>query len=292
MSQKTDETVSLKTRGQLGSIVSRFVRNKAAVLGFVILAALLLCVLFPSLIAPYGYDDQDLTRRWVSPCLEFICGTDQLGRCIFSRIVYGARISLAIGVSAVAVSCVIGTALGCIAGYYGDKVDNLIMRAVDIVLAIPNIMLGMSIVAALGISPTNLVLAIGIGGAGGFARMVRASVLSVKEQEFIEVARSIGASDARIVWRHLLPNCLAPIIVQISMNIGGSIIAAAGMSFIGLGIAPPSPEWGAMLSAGRQYMRDHWYIVTFPGIAVMLTVFAFNLFGDGLRDALDPRLKN
>ncbi len=287
-----DMDVSMKRRSQFSYIVRRFCKNKAAIGGFVIIVLLLFCVLFPSVIAPYGYDDQDLTRRWIEPNLEHLCGTDQLGRDIFSRIIYGTRISLSIGISAVAVSCFFGTILGCIAGYAGNKADDIIMRFVDIMLAIPNIMLGMSIVAALGISATNLVIAIGIGSAGGFARIVRASVMSVKEQEYIEVSRSIGASNARIIWRHLLPNCLSPIIVQVTMSVGAAMLAAAGMSFIGLGIAPPSPEWGAMLSGGRQYLRDHWFIVTFPGIAVMLTVFAFNLFGDGLRDALDPRLKN
>ncbi len=258
MEQNSESKVSFKRHSQLGSIVARFMRNKAAILGAVILIILLICVLIPQYIAPYGYDDQDLLSKWIEPCREHLCGTDQLGRDIFSRIIYGARISLSIGVSAVAISCVIGVILGSIAGYAGGRVDNLIMRIVDVIMAIPNIMLGMSIVAALGISKFNLVLAIGIGGAGGFARIVRASVLSEKEKEYIEVARSIGASTPRIMLRHILPNCLAPIIVQISMHIGGAVISAAGMSFIGLGIAPPSPEWGAMLSAGRQYLRVHW----------------------------------
>lgn len=189
------------------------------------------------------------------------------------------------------ISCVLGVILGCIAGYYGNKVDNLVMRFIDIMLAIPQMLLAMSIVAALGIGTENLILAIAIGSVPGYARIVRGSILSVKGQEYIEAARSIGASDFRIITRHIVPNCLAPIIVQATMSIASAILSTASMSFIGLGIEPPTPEWGSMLSAGRAYLRDHWFVVTFPGVAIMLTVFAFNLFGDGLRDALDPKLK-
>lgn len=284
--------ITIKKRSQIKDIVRRFKKNKAAIVGFIILVCLVFCAFFPQLIAPYGYDDQDLGQRFISPNRQFIFGTDQFGRDIFSRVIYGCRTSLSIGLIAIAIACSFGTVLGCIAGYYGNVTDNLIMRFIDVLLAIPNLMLAMSIVAALGISRFNLTVAIGVGAAGGYARIVRASILSLKEQEFIEASRAIGASDFRIILKHLLPNCLAPIIVQVSMGIGAAIMAAAGMSFVGLGIAPPTPEWGAMLSSGRAYMRDYWYVVTFPGIAIMLTVFAFNLFGDGLRDALDPRLKN
>jgi peptide/nickel transport system permease protein len=284
--------VTIKKRSQIKDIIRRFRKNKAAIVGFFILVCLVFCAFFPQLIAPYGYDDQDLGRRFISPNRQFVFGTDQFGRDIFSRVVYGCRTSLSIGLAAIAIACICGTILGCIAGYYGSVTDNVIMRFIDILLAIPNLMLAMSIVAALGISRFNLTVAIGVGATGGYARIVRASILSLKEQEFVEASRAIGASDSRIILKHLLPNCLAPIIVQVSTGIGAAIMAAAGMSFVGLGIAPPTPEWGAMLSSGRAYMRDYWYVVTFPGIAIMLTVFAFNLFGDGLRDALDPRLKN
>jgi peptide/nickel transport system permease protein len=192
----------------------------------------------------------------------------------------------------VTISCLLGIILGCVAGYYGDLVDNILMRIVDIMLAIPNILLALSIVAALGTGFFNLMLAIGIGAVPGYARIVRASILSVKEQEFVEAARATGASDLRIIMQHILPNCMAPIIVQATMSIANAVLSAAALSFIGLGINPPTPEWGAMLSAGRSYIRDYWFVVTFPGLAIMITVFAFNLFGDGLRDALDPRLKS
>jgi len=283
--------LSLRRRSQALDIVRRFLRNRAAVAGFFIIFVLTLIALFPRQIAPFDYNKQDLAMRYLSPSAEHPFGTDEFGRDILSRVIYGCRTSLEIGVASVAISCVIGVALGCISGYYSSLTDNIIMRLVDVLLAIPNLMLAISIVAAFGISRLNLVLAIGIGSMGAFARIVRASVLSIREQEFIEVARAIGASDARIIFRHILPNCLAPIIVQVSMSIGAAILSAAGLSFIGLGVPPPTPEWGAMLSSGRAYMRDYWFVVTFPGVAIMLTVFAFNLFGDGLRDALDPKLK-
>ena len=276
---------------QTREIISRFMKNKVAVAGFFIILLLVFCALFPSLIAPYSYETMSTGPSFANPSAEHLFGTDEFGRDIFSRVIYGTRTSLAIGLLSVLIACVLGAILGCISGYYGNLTDNLIMRAVDILLAIPNLMLAISIVAALGRSQTNLILALGIGATGGFARVVRGQILTVKEQEYIEVARAIGASDFRIIFCHILPNCLAPIIVQISISVGSSILGAAGMSFIGLGIAPPNPEWGAMLSAGRSFFRDHWFVETFPGLAIMLAVFAFNLFGDGLRDALDPRLK-
>ena len=280
-----------RRNSQTREIIARFMKNKVAVAGFFIIVFLLFCALFPSVLAPYSYETMSTGPSFTPPCAEHLFGTDEFGRDIFSRVIYGTRTSLAIGLLSVLLACVLGTILGCISGYYGSMADNLIMRAVDVLLAIPNLMLAISIVAALGRSQTNLILALGIGATGGFARVVRGQILTVKEQEYIEVARAIGASDFRIIFRHILPNCLAPIIVQISISVGSSILGAAGMSFIGLGIAPPNPEWGAMLSAGRSFFRDHWYVETFPGLAIMLAVFAFNLFGDGLRDALDPRLK-
>ena len=286
-----DQGVAIKKQSQIKEIFKRFKRNRMAVFGLVVIILLILCALFPSVIAPYGYDDQNLSEQFIAPCLAHPFGTDNFGRDILSRVIYGCRISLLIGLISVSISCVLGVILGCIAGYYGNKVDNLVMRFIDIMLAIPQMLLAMSIVAALGIGTENLILAIAIGSVPGYARIVRGSILSVKGQEYIEAARSIGASDFRIITRHIVPNCLAPIIVQATMSIAPAILSTASMSFIGLGIEPPTPEWGSMLSAGRAYLRDHWFVVTFPGVAIMLTVFAFNLFGDGLRDALDPKLK-
>ena len=286
-----DQGVAIKKQSQIKEIFKRFKRNRMAVFGLVVIILLILCALLPSVIAPFGDDDQNLSEQFIAPCLAHPFGTDNFGRDILSRVIYGCRISLLIGLISVSISCVLGVILGCIAGYYGNKVDNLVMRFIDIMLAIPQMLLAMSIVAALGIGTENLILAIAIGSVPGYARIVRGSILSVKGQEYIEAARSIGASDFRIITRHIVPNCLAPIIVQATMSIASAILSTASMSFIGLGIEPPTPEWGSMLSAGRAYLRDHWFVVTFPGVAIMLTVFAFNLFGDGLRDALDPKLK-
>ena len=284
--------VTMKKRGQFKDIRRRFAKNKGAILGLGFIVILVVCALIPSVIAPYGFDDQQLSRRFQSPSWSHLFGTDEYGRDIFSRVVYGCRISLTLGLVSVTISCVLGIILGCISGYYGKVVDNVIMRVIDIMLSIPNILLAVSIVAALGTSFFNLMLAIGIGAVPGYARVVRASILSVKEQEYIEAARSNGASDWRIITRHIIPNCMAPIIVQATMSIASAVLSAAGMSFIGLGIMPPTPEWGSMLASGRAYIRDYWYVVTFPGLAIMLTVFSINLLGDGLRDALDPRLKS
>lgn len=278
--------------GQFMELLSRLLMNKAAVIGLIILLVLIFCAVFADVITPYDYAAQDLKNRFVSPCYAHPFGTDNLGRDILSRVIYGARISLSVGVLSVCLSAVVGIILGAIAGFYGGAPDNLIMRVMDIFLAIPNLLLAISIAATLGNGIPNLIMAIGIGAAPTYARIVRASVLSLKEQEFVEAARAVGASDAQIIASHIIPNCLAPIIVQMTLGVASAILSTASLSFIGLGIAPPTSEWGSMLSAGRQYIRDAWYIVTFPGLAIMVTIFGLNLFGDGLRDALDPKLKN
>ena len=287
-----DVVLETKKQSQFKDIWRRFRRDKKAVFGLIVIVILVLCAIFADRIAPYGYDDQALRRRFKPPSSEFLFGTDDYGRDIFSRIVYGSRTSLTVGLIAVSISCVAGTFIGSIAGFYGKRVDNILMRMIDILLAVPTLLLAVSIAATLGPGMGNLMIAIGIAAISGYARIVRASVLSIKEQEFIEAAYCIGASDFRIIMRHVLPNCMAPLIVQATMSIAAAILSAAGLSFLGLGITPPTPEWGAMLSAGRAYIRDQPHVVLFPGLAIMITVFAFNLLGDGLRDALDPKLKN
>ncbi|NMA61061.1 MAG: ABC transporter permease, partial [Firmicutes bacterium] len=209
-----------------------------------------------------------------------------------SRIIYGSRISLIVGFSSIIVAIIFGGLLGAISGYYGDKVDNVIMRAMDVLMAIPGMLLAISLAAALKPGLMNLVIAIAIADVPGYARVVRASVLTIKEQEYIEAAECIGAPDSRIIFQHIIPNCLAPIIVQATLGMAGAILSASALSFLGLGIQPPTPEWGSMLSSARQYIRTYWHMTTFPGIAIMITIFALNVLGDGLRDALDPRLKN
>lgn len=266
-------------------------KNRLAMFGLILIIVLVLIAIFAEQIAPYSVDAQDLTGKFQKPGAGHIFGTDEFGRDIFSRIVFGSRYSLMIGAVAATLSAVAGMLVGSLAGFYGGKADNILMRFIDIMLAIPSTLLGISIVAALGNGIRNVIIAVAIGAVPAYARIVRASILSVKEQEYIEAARSIGASDSRIIMKHILPNCLAPIIVQITMSVAKAILEASALSFIGLGVQPPSAEWGAMLSAGRAYIRKAWWIVTFPGLAIAMIIFGLNLFGDGLRDALDPRLK-
>ena len=291
-SAKTGREVQRRKQSNLKGVWKRMKKNKAALLGFYIIILLVLCAVFAEQIAPYGPDKQSLRNRFRFPCREFPMGTDNLGRDILSRVIYGSRISLQIGVVAVGIAATFGVILGAIAGYSGIIVDNIIMRAVDITLSIPSILLAIAIAAAMGEGMFSLMLAVGVSEIPNYARVTRAQVLSLRGQEFIEATRAIGASDFRIIFVHILPNCFAPLIVQSTLGVARAIIAASALSFIGLGIQPPTPEWGAMLSAGRQYIRDYWYIVIFPGLMIMITIYALNLFGDGLRDALDPRLKN
>ena len=226
-----------------------------------------------------------------SPSAEHLFGTDTLGRDIFSRVVYGARTSLKIGVSASLFETVVGLFIGFIAGFYGGTTDTVLMRIMDMMLAIPRVLLAIVIASVLGIGMTNLVIAIGVAGIPLYARIARASIISIRGQEYIEAASLSGCSDWRIILRHIFPNILAPILVQVTMALGGNILGASSLSFLGLGVQAPIPEWGAMLADGRAYMRYNGYMVLFPGLAIVMTVLSFNLFGDGLRDALDPRMK-
>ncbi len=280
-----------KKQSQFKATWKRMARNKFAMFGLAIILILIICAIFADVIAPYGYADQDLQRRFLPPSLEHPFGTDNFGRDVFSRVIYGTRISLQVGFVAVGIASVIGGLLGALAGYYGKFIDNAIMRVIDVMLAIPSILLAIAIAASFGSGLTNVMIAVGISSIPTYARIVRASVLSVREQEFVEAARATGASDLRIIFSHILPNAMSPVIVQATLGVASAILSAAGLSFIGLGIQPPIPEWGAMLSAGRAYLREYPHMVMFPGVTIMVTIFALNLFGDGLRDALDPRLK-
>lgn len=272
-------------------VARRLVKSKSAMVGLGIVLILVIVACFPQVFAPEGMDDQNYAQQFLPPSLHHLMGTDNLGRDIFSRVIYGAQVSMRVGLISVGLACVVGGLLGALAAYYGGKTDNIIMRAMDIMLAIPSILLSISIAAALGPGLFNMMVAIGLGNVPVYARVVRAAIMTVKEQEYVEAGRAIGASTARLIFCHMLPNAMAPIIVQATLGVASAILSAAGLSFLGLGIQPPTPEWGAMLSAGRQYIRDAWWIVTFPGLTIMITIFALNLLGDGLRDALDPRLK-
>lgn len=291
-SEATINVKEIKKRSMLGEVASRLVLNKGAMFGLIVLVIIILMCIFAPLIAPYDYDAQDMTNRFIRPNSTHIMGTDNLGRDIFSRVLYGGRISLQVGFVATGISAVFGIFLGAISGYYGGRVDNVIMRVLDIFMAIPSLLLAIAISATIGAGIRSAMIAVGISAIPAFARMVRGPILAVKGQEYIEAAKSIDASDGRIIFRHLLPNVMSPIIVQATLRVATSIIDAASLSFLGLGVQPPFPEWGAMLSSSRVYIIDHSYMVTFPGLAIALVVISLNLFGDGLRDALDPRLKD
>ena len=264
-----------------------FKKNKMAVLGFAIIAVMIIVAIFAPLIATQVPSEQNLAMRFQSPSGEHFFGTDNFGRDIFSNVVYGARISLFIGFLATILSVIFGTIIGAVAGFFGGGVDNVLMRLVDIILSIPSLILAIAISTVLGTGIRNLILAVSLSGITNYARIVRASVLSVKEQEYVEAAKIGGASNFRLIFRHILPNCLGPIIVQATLGVGTSILQAASLSFIGLGVQPPTPEWGGMLSQGRSYIQDYPHMTIFPGLAIALTIFSLNLFGDGLRDALD-----
>ncbi len=257
--------------------------------GGALLVLFLLVAAGASWIAPQDPLVQDLYGRLSPPSGKNWFGTDDFGRDILSRVIHGARVSLHVGVAAVAIALVVGTAIGLIAGYWGGLLDNVLMRLMDLMLAFPSILLAIVVVAVLGPSLSNAMLAVGIVSIPQYARLVRASVLSIREQDYVTAARALGAGDARIILTAILPNCIAPLIVQSTLGMAGAILDAAGLSFLGLGAQPPTPEWGAMLSSGRDFILSAPWVLTFPGLAILLTVLAFNLLGDGLRDALDPK---
>jgi peptide/nickel transport system permease protein len=290
---RTEDIVKTKKRSQSADVWKRLKKSKAAMIGLAIIVMFVCMAAFAPLIADYDTQviKMSISERLQAPSGDHFFGTDEYGRDIFYRIVYGTRISLFVGVISVGIALSIGGFLGAIAGYYGGKLDNAIMRVLDVLLAIPAILLAITIVSALGSSILNLMIAVGISNIPGFARVVRASILSVKDQEYIEAARAIGAKDHVIILKHVLPNSMAPIIVYATLKVATAIMATASLSFIGLGVQPPTPEWGSMLASGRQYMRDQMYIVMFPGLAIVMAVLSLNLIGDGLRDALDPKLK-
>lgn len=283
-----------KKRSQMKFIWHRFKKNKLAMIGLFMLIILTFLAVFAPLLRDYEKDviSQNVKIRFQSPNKEHILGTDQYGRDIFARIIYGGRISLSMGFAVVAIAMFFGSIIGASAGYYGGKVDNILMRIMDIFLAIPQILMAMAIVAALGTDIKNLLIAMTIANIPKFARIVRSAILQIRNQEFIEAARACGTSDVRIILKHIIPNAIGPIIVQATLNIAQTIIGIAGLSFIGLGIQPPKPEWGTMLAEAKSQMRNYPHLVIIPGLAIMMAVLAFNLIGDGLRDALDPKLKN
>jgi len=274
----------LESRG-----IKRFLRNRLAVLGLVIVALVILVAILAPWIAPFDPLKQNYDELLQPPSKTHPMGTDALGRDLFSRVIYGSRYALMIGVAVVLLELAVGATLGFIAGYFGRALDSVIMRLVDMVLAIPTLVLAMAIAGAFGGGLWVMIVAIAVAGWGQFARLVRAQVLSLKEVAFVEAARALGASHLRIILRHLLPNSMGPVLVYTTLYIPAAILWSASLSFLGLGAQPPTPEWGAIIADGRGFISFAWWISTFPGLAIMVTTLGFNFLGDGLRDALDPK---
>ena len=280
---------TLERHSQFVDIWRRFKRNKLAVFGMGLAVFLILMAVFANFIAPY--DPAAIsTDRLASPSLEHLMGTDNYGRDLFSRIIYGARVSLLISLMALVFSLIIGIGLGATAGYFGGWYESVIMRICDILMCIPGMLLAVCISSLLGIGEVNTAIAIAVSGVAPAIRMIRATVLQIRSQEFVEAAKATGSSQLKIIFHEILPNILSPLIVDSTMRIGGNILQISGLSFIGLGVQSPTAEWGSIMSDGQEFITTFWPMITFPGIAILLTVFAFNVMGDGLRDALDPRL--
>ena len=276
-----------KTRFQI--VWKRLKKNKMAMVGLYIIILMIIVSSIAPYIAPYSYDKQDYTAAMQGPSDEHLLGTDEFGRDILSRLLYGAKYSFEFGIVAVFVGAAIGLFLGSIAGFFGGWIDNIIMRFLDIYQSVPMMVMAIALTSSLGAGMKSAVIAIGISTMPIYARLIRGSLLEIRSMEYIEAATAINAGKLRILMRHMIPNAISPVIVTLTMSVGLNVLAGASLSFIGLGAQQPLPEWGAMLSAGRAFMRDHPRLVILPGILIMLLVLSFNMFGDGLRDALDPR---
>lgn len=282
---------TLKKENRFISTVKLVLKNPGSVAGIIIILLIILaCVIVP-LVSPYTYSQIDPTNALQSPSLEHPFGTDRYGRDMLVRVTYGARYTLSIGIFSTLISVILGVVIGAIAGFFGGTVDNLLMRMLDVIQAFPQLLMAITLSAVFGTGFDKTIIAIGITGFPDVARMLRANILTVRRQEYIEAAVTINCSTTRIIAQHALPNAISPLIVQIAMDIARAGITAAALSFIGLGVQEPTPEWGSLLSAGRSYIRDYSYLCLFPGLAIMLTTLSFNLIGDGLRDALDPKLR-
>ena len=282
-----------KKHGQAYEVWRRYKKSRTAMLGLILLILVVAIAIFADVICPYDLAiTQNISERFQSPNMQHFFGTDEMGRDVFARVVHGSRYSLFIGVATSVLSLILGGLLGAIAAYYGKMVDNIIMRLTDVVMTVPPILLSLAVVAALGASMRNLMIAITISCIPSMVRMVRSVVISLVDNEYVEAAKSYGASDLRIILKYILPNALGPIIVTMTMNVAGMILSAAGLSFLGMGVQPPSPEWGALLSDAEQYMFTAPWLLYFPGIFIVIAALSFSLAGDGIRDALDPKLKN
>lgn len=285
------ENLSRLPKTPFQEVLMSLKENKRFLVGFGFLVLVIIMALFADFIAPFGMKEQNLSNALAKPSLDHLFGTDHLGRDVFSRVLYGARTSLTIGLSAVSISLVIGGLLGVLAGYYKGLLDVVIMRVSDVLLSIPSILLAIAIVASFGAGMFNMIVAISIGNIPIFARIIRSNVLALSEKQFIEASHALGSSNLRIIVSHIIPNTLSAIIVQSSLGIASAILSAAGLGFIGLGLESSVAEWGLMLSSGRAYIRTHTYLTIYPGLAIMFSILAFNMLGDGIRDALDPKMR-
>lgn len=296
MQNSSDKKLALELallgRSRQVSTWVRLRRSPGAMIGLTLIGLLLLTALLSNKIASQGIDDQNLRKALLAPSSEFPLGTDEFGRDMLSRIIHGSRISLEVGIITTTISALLGITLGALAGYYGGWIDYIVQGMVDVSWAFPTVLMAIFLIAVLGPGLANLMFAVGLVYWGAFARVVRGQVLSLREWEFVTAAHAMGARDSRIILRHIIPNILSPVIVMATLLMGDAILIESTLSFLGMGAQPPTPSWGSILASGRAYLRLAPWVTTFPGIAIMLTVVGFNLFGDGLRDALDPRLKN
>ncbi len=288
----SNEVAVMKKRSQMKDIWKRFRNNKLAMVGLVIVLIVVLSAVFASVLTPYDPSAQNFSDRLLFPSLAHPFGTDNYGRDLLTRVLFGGRISLLVSLVGLFISVGIGSILGATAGYFGGWYETFIMRLMDIIMAIPPTLMAISVSALLGTGVLNTAIAVSVGGIAPSARMLRATVLSIRDQEYVEAARARGSGNLRIIFRQILPNTLSPIIVDSTLRIGTNIMMISGLSFIGLGVQPPTPEWGSILNTGREFITTFWPMITFPGIMIMLTMFGFNVVGDGLRDALDPKLKH
>ena len=281
----------LQRKGQLATLWKRLRQSPSAMIGMVVFGALVILAIGAPWIAPYSYSKLDVLQANQGPSWQHLCGTDQVGRDIFSRLLYGARYSLTLGICATLLGTIVGMFFGALAGYFGGVVDEVIMRFTDVIQSIPGMVLNVAVACAIGTGFWKCILVLAIGGITGAARMLRAQIMQIRSMEYIEAASVTNCSSAKVIMKHLIPNSFAPMIVSMTMQVGGNIMSAASLAYLGLGVAPPTPEWGAMLSEGRDYLAKYPWMCIFPGIMIMITVLSLNLFGDGLRDALDPKQK-
>lgn len=292
MAKNEMKNVKRKNETSIKRILRQLLNNKAATVGLIIFLVEILIAIFAPLVAPYNPAEYNMTAILAGPSLEHLMGTDSLGRDLFSRVIWGARYSLGMGIAATAFGTIIGMIVGAICGFFGGKVDYLVMRVLDIIQAIPGTLLVFVVATVLGTGFIETVIALGISGIAAAARLLRASMLNIRQLEYIEASHAINCSKLRIIMSHLIPNAISPMIVSVTMGMATTIVAGAALSFIGLGVQPPTPEWGAILSEGRGYMMNYPHYMIGAGLAIMITCLSLNMFGDGLRDALDPKLKN